>query len=240
MLRDEIRNEFYIEDHALLYGLLVKNAIDLCGEKGKEASIKGTILYAKERGLRMAMRAIADGEELTPNNYIVYGEWVDHKKIGKAEVKSITPEYRTNSLVCGWCDAWKKYDLIEYGKIYCTWIDKNLVKGFNIENELEIDSILSHGDSCCAFYWVGTKFENMEALKKNREKKAALAGKVLKDFLYHTGHILSAMRREYYMELGLLKGREIVEKSLKEYEEKFGKMKKLALLEEGKLDFLVI
>ena len=28
--------------------------------------------------------------------------------------------------------------------------------------------------------------------------------------------------------------------TLKEYEEKFGKMKKLALLEEGKLDFLVI
>ena len=92
MNRAEIAKEFYIEDHAVIYGLLVKNATQLCGDSGMDSSVKGTILYAKERGLRMAMRAAADGEELTPNNYIAYGEWVDSKKLGKAEIKSVTPE----------------------------------------------------------------------------------------------------------------------------------------------------
>ena len=70
MKRAEIAKEFYIEDHAVIYGLLVKYATQMCGDSGMDSSVKGTILYAKERGLRMAMRASADGEELTPNNYI--------------------------------------------------------------------------------------------------------------------------------------------------------------------------
>lgn len=240
MNRQEIAAEFYIEDHAVLYGLLLKQAEAVCKEQGMEASVRGTILYAKERGLRMAMRAAADGEELTPNNYMVYGEWVDYKKTGKAEIKSITPEYRTDSLVCGWCDAWKKHDLMEYGKVYCTWIDKNLVKGFNPENELEIDSILSHGGPCCAFHWVGAKFADKEALAENREKKAAIADRVLKDFLYHTGHILSSMSRQYYIDLGLLNGRKIVKAALAEYREKFGDTKTEALIRESALDFLAV
>ncbi|WP_300329475.1 L-2-amino-thiazoline-4-carboxylic acid hydrolase [Fusobacterium sp.] len=240
MTRKELGELFYIEDHALLYGLLVKNAIKICGEKGKEAAIKGTILYAKERGLRMAMRALNDGQELTPNNYMVYGEWVDYKKVSKAEIKSITPEYRTNSLVCGWCEAWKKYNLMEYGKIYCTYIDKNLVTGFNPNNKLEIDSLLSFGEKCCAFHWVGAKFKNMDDLLKNKEKKSAISDRVLKDFLYHTAHILSAMKREFFIELGLIKGLEIIEISLHEYENEFDTLKKQAVIEESKLDFLTI
>ena len=239
-MREKVAEKFYIEDHAVLYGLLVKNAIEIFGEAGKESSKNGTILYAKERGIRMAMRALADGQELTPNNYTIYGEWIDYKKVSKAEIKSISPEYRTNSLVCGWCDAWKKHDLMEYGKIYCTWIDKNLVKGFNPNNELEIDSILSHGGECCAFHWVGAKFNDMEDLKKMREVKSSKAYYVLKDFLYHTAHVLSAMSRQYFMDFGVAEANKIIEKSLKEYEEKFGAEKKEALVEEGKLNFLAI
>lgn len=240
MDRKEMEKQFYIEDHAVIYGLLVKNAINLCGEAGEQASIQGTILYAKERGLRMAMRADANGAELTPNNYILYGEWVDSKKLGRAEIKSVTPEYRTNSLACGWYGAWEEHGLMEYGKIYCTWIDKNLVKGFNPDNELEIDSILTHGGPCCAFHWVGADFLDMEDLKKTREKKAAMADKVLKDFLYHTGHILSAMCRQYYMDLGLAKGKAIAEKALEEYLAIFGQEKTEALIGEAKQNFLTI
>lgn len=238
--REEIVNEFYIEDHAVLYGLLVKEAILLYGKEGENTSVKGTILYAKERGLRMAIRAHRDEEELTLKNYLVYKEWDDYKKISKSKVSSLSPEYRTNNLVCGWCEAWKKYDLLEYGKIYCVWIDKNLVKGFNPENTLEIDRLLSHGDACCDFHWIGTNFESEEELKKNNLKKTALAKRNLKDFLYHTGHLLSAMTRQYYMDLGLIKGQELVDKALDEYESKFGKLKREAIEEEAKLNFLVV
>lgn len=239
-MREKIAKEFYIEDHAFLYGILVKNSIKVCGVLGEEASKNGTILYAKERGTRMALRASLDKQELTPNNYMIYGEWSDYKKVGSSEVKSISPEYRTNSLICGWCETWKKYDLIEYGKLYCTWIDKTLVKAFNPNNILEIDSLLSYGDNCCAFHWVGAKFKDMEDLKQLREEKASKAHYVLKDFLYHTAHLLSAMTRQFYMDLGVIKTNEIINSTLLEYEKEFGLEKKKALIEEAKLNFMLV
>lgn len=240
MNRKELAEKFYIEDHAVIYGLLAKYAESMCGEQGRESLVRGTILYAKERGLRMAMRARSDGRELTPNNYIVYGEWSDYKKLGKSEIKSVFPEYRTNSLACGWYNAWEKYGLTEYGKIYCTYIDKNLVKGFNPENELEIDSILSHGGPCCAFHWVGAKFDDMDALKQNRELKASMADRVLRDFLYHTGHILSALCRQYYLDLGLIQGESISRKAMADYRKLFGDEKADLLAAEAQQNFLEV
>lgn len=240
MDREMIAKEFYIEDHAVIYGLLVKNAVETAGEAGMDSSVKGTILYGKERGLRMAMRAVADGEELTPNNYLVYGEWADPRNLGKSEIRSITPEYRTDSVICGWCEAWKKRGLLEFGKVYCTWIDRNLVKGFNPENELEINGTLSNGDPCCGFHWVGAVYSDAGDLKKSFEKKEALAHRVLKDFLYHTGHLLSAMCRQYYVDLGLVTGRAIAEKALRQYGDEFGTAKLEALVQEAEQDFLKV
>lgn len=59
MIREKIAPEFYIEDHALIYGLLGKHAEQLCGEAGLDAFAKGTILYSRERGIRMAKRCLA-------------------------------------------------------------------------------------------------------------------------------------------------------------------------------------
>ena len=44
IMREKVAEKFYIEDHAVLYGLLVKNAIEIFGEAGKESSKNGTIL----------------------------------------------------------------------------------------------------------------------------------------------------------------------------------------------------
>ena len=80
----------------------------------------------------------------------------------------------------------------------------------------------------------------MEDLKEMREVKSSKAYYVLKDFLYHTAHVLSAMSRQYFMDFGVAEANKIIEKSLKEYKEKFGAEKKEALVEEGKLNFLAI
>ena len=39
-----------IEHHAVLFALLAKRAVELCGEDGKKAILHGMILYGKERG----------------------------------------------------------------------------------------------------------------------------------------------------------------------------------------------
>lgn len=61
MNREQMAERFYIDDHALVYGLLGKHAEEACGQEGMKALEKGTILYARERGIRMAKRCLADG-----------------------------------------------------------------------------------------------------------------------------------------------------------------------------------
>ena len=61
MDKRSLAEQFYIDDHALIYGLLGKYAEESCGEKGMDALAKATVQYARERGLRMAKRCLADG-----------------------------------------------------------------------------------------------------------------------------------------------------------------------------------
>ena len=86
MDRKEIAEQFYMEEHAVLYALLVKAARELYGDKGELANVEGTIQYGRERGRRMALRALKDGEDLSPKNYLLYSEWVDDRKWSKKDV----------------------------------------------------------------------------------------------------------------------------------------------------------
>ena len=238
--RNKMAEGFYIDDQAALYGFLCKSAEEICGAAGLEAAIEATKLYGKERGLRMAMRAMANGDSLTIRNYLAYGEWADHKNWSQINVTSTYPEYRTEVLKCGWHDTWKKYGLEKYGALYCSYIDYSLVSGFNPELKLEIDSFLTHGHQSCRFHWVGADIKNSSDLNALIKKKSDMSDNNIKDFLYHTGHLLSAMRRGFLYELGLVAGREITSMAMKEYAAIFGDEKAMAVFAESGQDFLII
>ena len=70
--------------------------------------------------------------------------------------------------------------------------------------------------------------------------KASLAPRTVKDFLYHSGHILSALRRVFYTELGVENTENICAAALKEYENIMGREKLDALIEEAKKDFFAV
>ncbi len=156
----QISDEFYIEEHATLYALIAKKAIELCGDPGFAAVEEATKLYGLERGGRMAKRALRDGKELTMMNYTQYSEWTDTRGESAGAIESYNPDYITITTRCGWCEAWKKHNLLDYGKIYCQFIDEYLVKGFNPENQLIISKTLSAGDELCHFCWAGASFRN--------------------------------------------------------------------------------
>ena len=240
MNREDIARDFYIEDHALLYGLLGKYAEETCGEAGLEALEKATVLYGRERGLRMAMRAQRNGDELSPRNYLIYGEWSDDRGLCSSRLVSVTPQYKTESTACEWCHTWEKYGLMRYGRVYCTYIDRNLVKGFNPENELGIDGSLSKGDPCCGFHWIGVDYKDEAELKADMKKKAELSDSNIKDFLYHTAHVYSALRRTFLVELGLSDAASICGAAMREYAERLGSHKAAAILAEADQDFLSI
>ena len=240
MDKRSLAEQFYIDDHALIYGLLGKYAEECCGEKGMDALAKATVQYARERGLRMAKRCLADGRELSMQSYLLYAEWADTRGWTGIEVSGIVHRFLNHVEKCAWHIAWKQYDLMRYGAVYCTWVDKNLVKGFNPENEVVIDSVLTHGAASCEFDWLGANFQTEQEFYELMAKKKELAPRTVKDFLYHTAHILSALRRVFYVELGVPATEEICKKAFEEYTAIMGADKLSALLEEAKLDFFEI
>ena len=235
--REAIAKQFYIDDHAVIYGLLARAADQLYGERGMKASARATVLYASERGRRMAKRASRDGYPLTPAVYRIYTEWADEQKRMKVETLQLSPNYRMNGTYCVWNETWKQYHLEKYGEIYCTYVDKTMVKAFNPGNELIIHSAQSLGGSGCDFEWPGLCYENEEALRADGALKQSKRQVAVKDFLYHCGHTVSAMGRGYALELGQEGSDRIVCEALDKYCALFGREKAEAVIRESELDF---
>ncbi|MDR1516010.1 MAG: L-2-amino-thiazoline-4-carboxylic acid hydrolase [Synergistaceae bacterium] len=235
--RESIADLFYIDDHALLYGLIAMSAEDVRGAEGLGAITRAVIRYCGERGLRAAGRCLADGAELTVRSYILYGEWADTRGWCRAGASSFEPFYTTRVVLCPWCEAWKKHGLLKYGKIYCGHADRSLVHGFNPELRIEMGEILSCGGNVCEYGWSGFRFspEDEEALSRGR---AEIAPRVTRDFLYHCGHLLRTFREEIFLQFGLVQGRAIISKSLDLYGEIFGRKKTIAIEEESRIDFM--
>jgi len=231
------RDLFDIPHHANLFALIYKAAVDMHGEKGARAADEGTKLYGQQRGGRMAQRAKKDGAPLTMESYLLYGEWTDKNGRSQSRVKSTTPVYCSDSTVCGWCEAWKSAGLLEYGKNYCTYVDKNLVYGFNPQLQLNIHSVLSQGGEVCAFEWCGFEMADPQAFA---DKKAALGGRTLKDFLYHTGHLLSAMKQALAIQLGRKESEKIADKAMADFARMYGEEMAQAVLAESQQDFSVV
>lgn len=227
---------FYIDDHATLFALIAREAVTRFRGDGGAAIRRAVAAYCMERGSRMAARCVADGEELTMRNYILYGEWDDPRGESRSEAAAFEPNYRTNVVVCGWREAWHRRGLLEYGKIYCEHADHYLVRGFNPELELRMGKILSQGGDVCEFDWMGCDFRDATEIARRRREKISRG--VVRDFLYHCGHLLSTARRELIFEMGFRRGEEVISSALSEYRKIFGALKKNILIGETRQNFL--
>lgn len=234
----EIASRFYIDDHAVLYGLMAKGADSLLNEEDRYSAIaRATILYAVERGRRMAKRAAEDGLPLTLATYRAYTEWTDEKKQMRVETLALSPNYRMNGTYCVWNETWKAYHLEKYGAIYCSYTDQTMVRAFNPENDLIIHSVQSHGGPGCDFEWPGLSYAGPEELKQAAAEKRARQGRAVKDFLYHCGHVVSAMGRSYAADFGQEMADQIIVQAMAEYAKLFGEDKAAAVIKEAERDF---
>lgn len=240
LIRNKAAKQFYIVDHAAVYGFLAKAADELYQGEGMEATAQATILYATERGQRMARRAQRDGYELTLATYRLFTEWEDEKHQMAVETLQLSPNYRMNGTYCVWNETWKKYNLGKYGEIYCTYVDKVMVKAFNPENELIIHSAQSLGGAGCDFEWPGLSYQDAEELKAAGRLKQSMRQTAVKDFLYHCGHTVSAMGRGYALKLGQEASDRIVLQGMEEYCREFGREKTEAVIREAEIDFTAV
>ncbi|MEG2124459.1 MAG: hypothetical protein RRY14_01255 [Hydrogenoanaerobacterium sp.] len=116
--------------------------------------------------------------------------------------------------------AEKKYNLEKYGSYYCDFVDINLVKGFNPQNDLQIDQVLSKNAPYCIFHWLGYNAtpENEAVFAAT---KKAIGSSCIRDFNYHTAHLYFTMSRVLRNILPK-QGDKIVEAALEEFTSKFG------------------
>jgi len=211
-----------IENHAVLFGLLSKNAIILCGEPGKDSILRGMTIYGNERGARMAANALANGDELTTMNNQAYGEWKPdydgQMTFGRLRTQ---PTLRTYISKCAWCDAWKKHDLMDYGKLYCVDVDNAVYQGFRPDFVCTaVTTAMSWGGERCEFDW-GHPLSDEEVETLNA-KKVELGTSCMKDFNYHTAHLLHTIGKALKEDLGT-DGQKAIDLALGQYADKFGK-----------------
>jgi len=211
-----------IENHAVLFGLLSKNAITLCGKAGERSILRGMTIYGNERGARMAANALANGDELTTMTNQAYGEWKPdydgQMSFGRLRTQ---PTLQTYISKCAWCDAWEKHGLLEYGKLYCVDVDNAVYQGFRSDFVCTpTTTAMSWGGKRCEFDW-GYPLSNDEIEALNA-KKSELGTSCMKDFNYHTAHLLHTISKTLKEDLGN-DGRQAVDLALSQYAGKFGK-----------------
>ena len=210
-----------IEHHAVLFALLAKHAVTLCGKKGEEAIQKGMTIYGRERGARMAANALERGDELTTMTNQAYGEWKPDYE-GQMEFGQLRtePTLQTYIAKCAWCDAWKKHDLLEYGKLYCVNVDHAVYQGFRSDFVCTpIATALSWGGARCEFDW-GHPISAEEAQELVRKKKE-LGTSCMKDFNFNTAHLKHTISKTLTEELGE-EGKRAAKLALDDYVRLFG------------------
>ena len=178
--------------------------------------------YGNERGRRMALNALERGDKLTVLNSQAYGEWKpDFPGQMEFGVTCGMPVLHTYIARCAWCDAWAKHGLTEYGRYYCCNIDNAWFQGFNPEFTCtQLNPPMSWGGDCCRFSWgEGLTHKQIKALNK---KKKSLGNACIKDFTFHTAHILHTIGDVLMEELGN-DGAMAVSLAKSDYSDMFGK-----------------
>ena len=210
-----------IENQAMMFALLARYTIEACGEEGREVIQEGMIRYGKERGARMAKYALEDGSPLTLWANQAYGEWIpDYEGQMTFGWEETEPEFVTYISKCAWCEAWKKYGVLEYGREYCRNVDKAVYEGFFPKFVCTpLGDAMSFGGERCRFNWGRPLTE--EDQEKLRETKARIGTKFVRDFQFHTSHIYHTITDVIRKRLPD-QAQRIIEKAVTDYIDLFG------------------
>ena len=195
-----------IENQAMMFAYLCKYTVLAHGEEGRATIRKGMLRYGRERGTRMAARARTAGDPVDLWTNQAYGEWKPDYA-GQMEFGTLRngPTFRTYISKCAWCDAWRKYDILEYGREYCVNVDAAVYEGFwtgaadtgdGVDTGdgavcTQLTTPMSWGGVRCEFDW-GKPLTD-EEVELIAAKKAELGTSAIRDFAFHTAHIYHAI-----------------------------------------------
>lgn len=219
---DKKQPVFSESSHAVLFALIARQVITRYGEHKGVASLRKAIRrYGEQRGRRMALRALANGDELNMTNYMVYGEWRYVTSGGEMEQLEVQADIRMLVQRCPWSDAWEEAGLLQYGRYYCQEIDSALLRGFNPELLIDVEKTLSNDGVPCEFIFRQAVLEPGQMLAYIRDKAALLEEQRLMPWEYHCGHLYQACSLVMGDEIGPT-GRVTVQNALAEFALRYG------------------
>ena len=219
--------------HAFIAASFYKHLAEEYAEHGKDIFIFATRTYGEERGRRMAERALRDGKKLDFHSYKAYSEWaptmemMEEGSANRSENLEYSPDYMYKVTVCPWAIQFAAMDLKECGSVYCRYIDKAIVRGFNPDLRFEVPCNLNDRDHC------------IQIMKDaDFDKDSIPSGNPInqESFAYHCAHIYFTFSRITVITLKE-KGHDIIDKVKEDYISEYGRDSFAAILSYSTTDF---
>lgn len=204
--------------HAFVLCCFYRELTSRYGDRGRQVFVKGAQTYGEQRGKRMSIRALRDGNALDFDSYFAYGEW--KASPGAYEIEMTARPGVVNERVtrCPWADTFREEGLLDCGVDYCAEIDRAIVRGFSPDLELDLASTL-HRQGCCQFYFKDGRIT--EKTLKDAPERLKLGPGVVKGFPYHVAHVYFVYAR-LVVDVFSYEGRSIVARVRGSIKERFG------------------
>lgn len=134
-----------------LLAAMAREAQSEFGEKGLEMVERAVARFGEERGARIADTVRERGKPLTLMNFFLHS---DLDTTGHEMTPELVDgEFHIRVFKCSLEERLKELGLQEYGKHYCIPIDIAILRGYNPNLQLEIESQLTRGGDCCHFIY---------------------------------------------------------------------------------------
>lgn len=175
-------------------------------------------LYAQERGLRMAQRALRDGRPLDFASYLHYCEWSYTPPIAAAYEGCSSDWEEGDDLcsrveACPWGDCYLRLGLADGVQDYCADLDTSIARGFNPELRYEMRQQVQDGRALCLHRRCGAAALPSLGAPDPADQL---------DFGYHCAHLYHAFCGVLASVYGQQEGAALCNKVLALYAERYG------------------
>ena len=220
--------------HALLFAFITREILKADEEKGKLAVTEAVRHYGLQRGKRMALRAVRDGNPLNGLTYEMYSEWKCFPGQVDCSVESRDGCLRIRYGRCPWHTEWKHSGMMEIGRYYCDYVDAAILEGFGISDG-GIVCTRTDGMPTCDIVFRGDHY-NSSSQEEMEKKKEQLGDRAKMPWQYHVGHLYQCLRDSVckYFEGN---ADELIETAMKNYASQFGEEAAALVLEYADLDY---
>jgi len=155
--KKELGNKYLTPGFGLagqLFATVAKHVIKKLGPEEGEALLKDAIEeFGLERGKRIAEKVKTEKTPLSLKNWLIY---TDINSFENFRPISSTPngDFVVKIKHCTFINAAKEWNLDEYAKIYCKYVDYKILEGYNPDVKLILESRHDTGANRCVFRYV--------------------------------------------------------------------------------------